>query len=297
MSKIIIFSLLISVTNIAQAVTFFGAPTITKSVAEGTTYLFTETLSGKLPTGYKVKIDLHNGKGLVAMKCSATICTLSSNTLPKNVDSATYEVGVYDSKGVLQDVTVYGSYTKVSYGLARSYTKISNLGADLPDSAVLGSNPNDWACTKDNQTGLIWEVKTTDGGLRDMNKTYTNYFATIGYGSSNGYGQKNTDVFVGLVNKQSLCGKSNWRLPNSDELRHLVFCSNGHYSEDGLCADFDVVSRPAINTTYFPNTAGGYWSSSQYNWDVSYAWGVNFEYGGTMYGSKSSSNFVRLVVR
>ncbi len=56
-----------------------------------------------------------------------------------------------------------------------SYTKIANNGTDLPDSAVLGSGATDWACTRDDTSGLIWEVKTGDGGLRDANKTYTNY--------------------------------------------------------------------------------------------------------------------------
>ena len=56
-----------------------------------------------------------------------------------------------------------------------SYSKIANSGSVLPDSAVLGSGAGDWACTRDNTTGLIWEVKTTDGGLRDWNKGYTNY--------------------------------------------------------------------------------------------------------------------------
>ena len=55
------------------------------------------------------------------------------------------------------------------------YTKIANNGLRLPDSATLGTNPTDWACTKDNNTGLVWEVKTTDGGLRDMNYYYANY--------------------------------------------------------------------------------------------------------------------------
>jgi len=48
-----------------------------------------------------VKIDLNNGKGLIAMTCSGTTCTLSSNAFPKDVDSATYQVGIYDAKSIL----------------------------------------------------------------------------------------------------------------------------------------------------------------------------------------------------
>ena len=36
-----------------------------------------------------------------------------------------------------------------------SYTKIANDGSKLPDSATLGSNPKDWACTQDNKTETV----------------------------------------------------------------------------------------------------------------------------------------------
>jgi hypothetical protein len=69
MNKIIAISLLLFASNVF-AVTSVAVPTITTSVSAGTTFKFTETLSGKLSAGYKVKIDLNNGKGLVAMTCS-----------------------------------------------------------------------------------------------------------------------------------------------------------------------------------------------------------------------------------
>ena len=43
------------------------------------------------------------------------------------------------------------------------FTKIANNGTVLPASALLGSGPTEWACTRDNVTALIWEVKTTSG--------------------------------------------------------------------------------------------------------------------------------------
>jgi hypothetical protein len=51
---------------------------------------------------------------------------------------------------------------------SKSYTMIANNGAALPNSAVLGNGTGDWACTRDNETGLIWEVKTTDRSMRHM---------------------------------------------------------------------------------------------------------------------------------
>jgi len=299
MKKILMFSLLLAVTSHV-----FAVPTITKSVSSGTTFKFTETLSEKLPTGYKVKIDLNNGKGLVAMTCSGTTCTLSSNALPK-VDTSMYKVGIYDAKGVLQGTTTDGSYVIVSTAeintiptttipiLTTGYTKISNSGALLSDTATLGSGANDWACTKDNETGLIWEIKTTDGSLRDWGNTYSWYEPNA---SKNGgsVGNKNvgsckgsqcdTYTFTNAVNSKNLCGKKDWRLPTKDELMKLVICSEGQYDTKGYC-----------NSTYFPNSGGWYWSSSPGANISSIAWLVYFGFGVPTASNKYNSNFVRLV--
>ena len=32
-----------------------------------------------------------------------------------------------------------------------------------------------WACVKDNHSGLVWEVKTTEPGLQNINNTYSWY--------------------------------------------------------------------------------------------------------------------------
>jgi hypothetical protein len=63
------------------------------------------------------------------------------------------------------------------------YTKIANDGSALAATVALGSNPTDWACTQDNITGLMWEVKTFTSGLRNKAHTYTWYNSTA---STNG---------------------------------------------------------------------------------------------------------------
>ena len=50
-----------------------------------------------------------------------------------------------------------------------SFTKLDADGAPLPAAAP------DWVCVRDNLTGLVWEVKSDDGGLRDKDWTYTWY--------------------------------------------------------------------------------------------------------------------------
>jgi len=303
MKKILMFSLLIAVTS-----NVFAIPTLIEASATGTTFKFATKLSEKLPTGYKVKIDLNNGKGLVAMTCSGLTCSLSSNALPK-LDSLTYKIGIYDAKGVLQGAMIDGSYVIVSTATS-GYTKISNSGAVLPYSAKLGSGDNDWACTKDNKTGLTWEVKTDDGGLRDKDWYYSWYkpsgdytFAGytdihVAYGAPNCSTQNNcnTDAFTNAVNTKGLCGKKDWRMPTKDELMKLVVCSDGKYDTDGSCTNYESVSTPTINSTYFPNTLDrGYWSSSPNAYVSSYAWLVSFYSGLSYYDYEFNSYFVRLV--
>ena len=141
------------------------------------------------------------------------------------------------------------------------YTKVCNSGAlegeaDCPLNPKLGTKSSDWACTKDNQTGLIWEVKTANGGLglRDMTHTYTNYTADYlkpydGYEEQFG-SSTNTDGFVVDVNSQGLCGASDWRMPTADELRGIT--------------KLRALNNRAVDSTYFPNTRKNnwFWSST-----------------------------------
>ena len=301
MKKILMFCLLSAVTSHV-----FAIPTLIEASATGTTVKFATKLSEKLPKGYKVKIDLNNGKGLVAMTCSGLSCSLSSNALPK-LDSPIYKIGIYDAKGVLQGAMIDGSYVIVSTATS-GYTKISNSGAVLPYSAKLGSGDNDWACTKDNKTGLTWEIKTADGGLRDKDWQYS-WYQPSGYnGGDVGYTDTlfntpncstqnncNTDAFTNAVNTKELCGKNDWRMPTKDELMKLVVCSDGKYDKDGSCTN-NGVANPTINSAYFPNTQSWfYWSSSPYAYLSSDAWLVSFNGGYSGYYVKGANLFVRLV--
>lgn len=89
------------------------------------------------------------------------------------------------------------------------FIKIANNGNELPESALLGNQPNDWACLKDTKTGLIWEIKTDDGGLRDKDWMYTWYdpkYLPDTYDDNRGYydsGHDANGIWAGWENPES----------------------------------------------------------------------------------------------
>jgi hypothetical protein len=183
-----------------------------------------------------------------------------------------------------------GKLTKIGGGgKGFDFSKIANNGSVLPESAVLGSGASEWACTRDNVTGLIWEVKTTDG-LRSQSHTYTWYnsdpasnggaVGTASGGTCFVTGRCDTEKFTADVNAVGMCGVSDWRMPKVKELEGIV--------------DFGRVI-PAIDLTYFPNTSNSYfWSGSPLANYSNLAWNVYFS-DGSGFGSRNSSNGVRLV--
>jgi hypothetical protein len=127
-------------------------------------------------------------------------------------------------------------------GKGFDFTKISNSGDPVGETAVLGNGPNEWACTRDNVTGLLWEVKPLSGGRRltDTFTWYSSDAATNGgqVGSvgasvtcSTG-GQCNTEAYVNYVKAQRLCGYTDWRLPTRKELVSIVDFGQFYPSSD-----------------------------------------------------------------
>jgi hypothetical protein len=162
-----------------------------------------------------------------------------------------------------------------------SFQKVCNSGewagvGECPSDPALGPGAAEWGCTRDKVTGLIWEVKTTDGGARDQSRLYT----------QKAHDQPGTALaFVGQVNAAGLCGAQDWRLPTAAELSGLV--------------DFGVAPPgPTLDGDWFPNTPsgfGGYWAADGYAADLAKAWFVDFDTGVAFYTKRQYPRTVRLV--
>lgn len=181
-----------------------------------------------------------------------------------------------------------GALAKTGSGEAGfDFTKIANDGSELADSAVLGSSATDWACTRDNVTGLIWEVKLDDiSQLRHREHLYTWYDGTDGNVGTNTcnstLAQCNIESYKLAVKDVGLCGKTDWRVPTRRELLSIV-----HHGKSNL----------AIDTTFFPNTLLAYWSSDldAVSGEFTGAWDVAFTDGGDTFAQVNASKYVRLV--
>ncbi|MDH4276004.1 MAG: DUF1566 domain-containing protein, partial [Gammaproteobacteria bacterium] len=245
-----------------------------------------------------------NDTGITASLCyekgSDVIVSCTSTSTPTNPNAGALTLNPAQDGMVGRDASA-ATNSNADGKLGFSFTKVCNNGqlagsGTCLATAALGNNLTDWGCTLDNVTGLMWEVKTTGGGLRDWVKTYTNYDSTTALqkydratytfvaptqaeidSATNSVGFKNA------VNVSGLCGFNDWRLPTADELQSIV--------------DYAVASPgPTIDTAWFSNTFGYLnWSASPAVGKAGSAWGVAFQLGDVNTYSRDSNSFARLV--
>ncbi len=149
-------------------------------------------------------------------------------------------------------------------GVSRSYTKLGKGGVALPDDEPHVNAGGRWIMTRDNVTGLVWEVKTA--GNQDDTYPWANA----------------QDVFLAGMNEAVYGGFSDWRVPEVWELLTLV----------------DAGRRiPAMDDRFFGDMScyPAYWTHTPYQGDSGAAWTVDFAYGTSRAQGKDTSNLVRCV--
>ncbi len=154
-------------------------------------------------------------------------------------------------------ITSYGTGTIDDGGLQR--------GVDWPDPRFTAGTASEVDCVTDNLTGLML-VKAPDSTLRTW--------------------QAALDYADGLT----LCGHTDWRLPNMNELESLV---HAEYTKETTCGGACATNAAWLNTQGFNNVpAGSYWSSTTYAGFTAYAWFVNMNDGNVNNDNKTNNNYV-----
>lgn len=236
---------------------------------------------------YANKTDKLNDTGIT--KCGDYAAQTHDNDLGCPADAITAGTDTQgDPKPPGQDA-VYGrdeTHNDSSDGHAGfEFIKIAANGSLLP------ANATTWSCVKDNVTGMVWEVKTDDGGLHDKDWTYTWYEPNASFnggqsGTQNGgncgsNGSCDTKAYVAATNANGLCGANDWRMATKDELQSIV--NYGRYN-------------PTIDTNYFPNTISThYLTSSPYAGNNAQIWVIDFSHGKGPSSNKSTARRARLV--
>lgn len=177
-----------------------------------------------------------------------------------------------------------------------SFTKLDRDGFPL-ENQQSDYQTQPWACVLDNVTGLVWEIKTDDGGLQDKDWTYS-WFTSSGVNDAGFPGFENagtcadethcdTEKYIDAVNATMLCGLNNWRLPSPAELQSVVV-----YGDQPLV----FPPQPVVDLDYFPNSLpqNYYTAVSLASVNVQ-AWVVYFGIGSLTTEGKTPGVSVRLV--
>jgi predicted lipoprotein with Yx(FWY)xxD motif len=190
-----------------------------------------------------------------------------------------------DKDGVGQQDCSHGRNAQLLAGnLSRSGINTNNNGFDFnilgPTGNLYAQKP--WTCVRDNHTGLVWEVKTDDGGIHDKDNKYR-WGGKTAKGNGLGTYYPDWDVLVNGSNADYFCGYNDWRVPTLKELHSVI-----DYSKN-----FPTFDKKA----FFTNTIdfGIYWTSSPFAESDEDAWYI---FLGEPLGNKAkreNNYYVRLV--
>lgn len=242
-----------STTNTATGVTtthgykFAGSYTVTLVVTDDRNTTVSRALQVTVSPPAAAATGVLNDTGITASQCyqagTATFVLCSSALA---IGTVAFEVTTFAPQdGMTGRDTELANNTAVDGALGFSLTKIGASGETLPASAT------QWSCVKDNVTGLMWERKTNDGGLYDISRTFTHLDSTKSPQFVTGAvptleqinAATNSIGFKNSVNADALCGATDWRLPETDELQSI--------------ADYSSAPTNVLGTAWFTVSAKG----------------------------------------
>ncbi|HDM8191826.1 TPA: DUF1566 domain-containing protein [Vibrio harveyi] len=190
------------------------------------------------------------------------ISELADQTIGRN-DSGAVLFFAEGASDVADDQPTYPGQD-AAYGFDKD-DKQSTTGAGFKfvkldaQGAPLAADATEWSCTLDERTGLVWENKS--GGADSVQskdrifvyesesfKPYYKDLAVVGCASASD-NICSTSQYAEHMNKQSLCGISDWRLPTFQEFYDVL--DLGETEKD---ADDNVYG---LNAAYFPQQGKG----------------------------------------
>lgn len=270
--------------------TFAIAPAVSSATVVTYTLTVTDANSNSVEDTISVRIQpmptaLVNDTGFLQQATNNALTQVQQNDFPGQDGQRGSDV--IEQNGLIE---------KAGRGKAGfDFTRLNANGDEQDADAQM------WSCVRDNVTGLVWEVKTDNGSVRDANFTYSWYSEEVNGGfEGDQVGMAatclltncNTAAYVAEVNSQGLCGFFDWRLPTHKELFSLMHLGD--------------VSGAAIDEDYFPNTGAPsstplwYWSSvpsadGVNSDDAQNSWALDFDSGVDNFLNKSTAARVRLV--
>ncbi|WP_440874018.1 Lcl domain-containing protein [Thalassotalea sp. PLHSN55] len=168
------------------------------------------------------------------------------------------------------------------------FTRINADGSVYSGNGNYSSEP--WACVRDDRTGLLWEVKTQDGGIHDASHFYRWGGLTAQERDSEervGDYYDDWNELIIATNEKNFCGYSDWRVPDNAQFMSLVNFGNG----------FGPTTYK-IDQAYFPNaTSDFYWTASPYRGSHGkfYAWAFQLAFGNNKNVQRYQASALRLV--
>jgi hypothetical protein len=201
------------------------------------------------------------------------------------VQSANGDISSNASNISTNTTAISGNTTSISSLSDAQALEIAALQAQLAALIVGGfrfAPCADGLAVADTATGLLWERKTTTGGVHDVSNVYT-WSSTGSAADGTAY-----TVFLSGLNGTSFAGHTNWRLPFISELQTILV---GSGVTDALTLNVtppdpamgtnptgqatSCASSPCIDPGFAAvggPTAEGYWSASSLTFEPNKAW-------------------------